>query len=212
MTNVIIVSENINFIKKLVDELQVFKLKLHVTKICTNTTELSIYLAKDKSEVILMDKALKKTCPKEILRDRSKTLVVLTYKKNLEIIDTDMALDINSACAHSTEEGRKDSISAELEFIGYKFKYKGTHYLRDTIMQLYNDDNTMVDNLQTVIYPIVGKKYDKTVYNVKSSISKATDHMYCECDSTRLKDYFRLTNDVKPTVKQVIFTIISKLR
>lgn len=212
MTKVIIVSENINFIKKLVDELQSFKLKLNVSKICTDTTELANYLDQESTEIILMDKDIKKTCPKEILRDKRKVLVILPYKKNSVMIDTNIALDINTACAHSTEEGRRDTISAELEFIGYKFKYKGTHYLRDTIMQLYSDDNTMVDNLQTIIYPIVGKKYDKTVYNVKSSISKATEHMYCECDSTRLKDYFKLTNDVKPTVKQVIFTVISKLR
>ena len=34
-------------------------------------------------------------------------------------------------------ENKKAQIVKELEYIGYKFKYKGTHYLTETIMQIY---------------------------------------------------------------------------
>ena len=69
----------------------------------------------------------------------------------------------------------------------------------------------MVENLQSDIYPIIAKKYNKTIYNVKSSINKATECMYYECDVGRLEKYFRLFDDMKPTVKQVVFAVINKL-
>ncbi|MDE5830641.1 MAG: sporulation initiation factor Spo0A C-terminal domain-containing protein, partial [Clostridia bacterium] len=99
----------------------------------------------------------------------------------------------------------------ELEYVGYKFKYKGTHYLVDTILHMYDKQNSMVDNLQSNIYPIIAKKYDKSIHNIKSSINKATECMYYECDARKLKDYFKFTDDTKPTVKQVVFTVINKI-
>ena len=69
----------------------------------------------------------------------------------------------------------------------------------------------MVDNLQTHIYPIIAKKYNKTIYNVKSSINKATECMYYECDAERLEKYFQFDEDTKPTIKQVVFTVINKI-
>jgi len=41
--------------------------------------------------------------------------------------------------------------------------------------------------------------------------TRATECMYYECDSERLKRYFGFYDDKKPTAKTVIFTVLSKI-
>ena len=36
--------------------------------------------------------------------------------------------------------------------------------------------------------------------------------MYCECDGSKIEDYFHFSYDIKPTVKQVVFTVINKIQ
>ena len=120
-------------------------------------------------------------------------------------------IKINTLIENNDFDKKKSKIVKELEYIGYKFNYKGTHYLVDTIMLMHMHQHSMIDNLQTHIYPIIAQKYNKTVYNIKSSINKATECMYYECDVNKLENYFKFNYDTKPTVKQVVFAVINKI-
>lgn len=66
-------------------------------------------------------------------------------------------------------------------------------------------------NLSKNIYPLIAKKYNKSVNNIHTNIKQATKYMYRDCDSNILKNYFCFYDDVKPTEKQVIYTILNKL-
>ena len=106
---------------------------------------------------------------------------------------------------------KKHQIIKELKSIGYNPKYKGFKYLVDSILLSYIYQDEMINNLQGIIYPIISKKYNISVQNIKNNIINATSNMYYECDIEKLKAYFSFYDDIKPTVKEVISTVVNKL-
>lgn len=101
-------------------------------------------------------------------------------------------------------------INSELEYIGYNLSYNGTKYIAETIALIYNNyDNS--EKLSRNIYPIIAKRYNKTVNNIKCNITKATTSMFYDCEQNRLKDYFQFYSDTKPKPKTVIHTVLSKI-
>lgn len=101
-------------------------------------------------------------------------------------------------------------INRELEYIGYNLSYNGTKYLSECIALIYNNYDSS-ENLSKNIYPIIAKKYHKTINNVKCNIMTATNSMFCECDENRLKNYFNFYAPVRPKPKLVIYTVLNKL-
>lgn len=105
------------------------------------------------------------------------------------------------------------SIQRELKNIGFNFKYVGTQYLYESIIFSYNSQNNVyLDNLEKHVYSRIAKQHRKTVHNIKSNILKAINCMYVETDFSILQKYFLLSDDIKPTPKLIISTIIYKLQ
>ena len=103
-----------------------------------------------------------------------------------------------------------NKINRELEYIGYNLSYIGTKYLSESIALIYNNYDSS-ENLNKNVYPIIAKKYHKTVNNVKCNITTATNSMFYECDETRLKSYFNFYTISRPKPKLVIYTVLNKL-
>lgn len=101
-------------------------------------------------------------------------------------------------------------INRELEYIGYNLSYVGTKYLAECIALIYNNYDSS-ENLNKNIYPIIAKKYHKTVNNIKCNITSATNAMFYECDENRFKEYFNFYTVCKPKPKVVIYTILNKI-
>lgn len=101
-------------------------------------------------------------------------------------------------------------INKELEYIGYNLSYYGARYLAESIALIYNNYDSS-ENLNKNIYPVIAKKYNKTVNTVKGDIRSATNSMFYECDETRLKNYFNFYTVSKPKPKLVIYTVLNKL-
>lgn len=101
-------------------------------------------------------------------------------------------------------------INRELEYIGYNLSYNGTKYLSECIALIYNNYDSS-ENLSKNIYPIIAKKYHKTVNNIKCNITSATNSMYYECDEERLKNYFNFYTSARPKPKLVVYTVLNKL-
>ena len=211
MINALVISKNIRFVQKLLDEIDTLDLGIHLAIVATSKSEALRVLKSSAPGIVFLDAKLMPNFDQTFFDSYRRILISLTSENNLILINGVTLEKINSIIQSCDLEARKNKVVKELEYIGYKFKYKGTHYLVDTIMQMYQNQNNMIDNLQTEIYPFIAKKYNKTIFNVKSSITKATECMYYECDSQRLAQYFHFSEDIKPTVKQVVFTIINKL-
>lgn len=101
-------------------------------------------------------------------------------------------------------------IKNELEYIGYNLSYIGTKYLAECIYLAYTNINSL-NCLSKKVYPIIAKKYNKPIDNIKCNISIATNAMFYDCSEKRLISYFNLCTISKPKPKQVIYTIINKL-
>lgn len=135
------------------------------------------------------------------------------FKKPVEL--KFIASQINRICKEraviNAELFIKNKIVRELEVLNYNFSYHGSKYLIDAIYVLYTNKDKYYDNLSKHVYPAVAEKYNKNANTIKCDISQATKMMIYDCDEDVITNYFNLTNFVKPTVKQVIFTVLNKL-
>lgn len=105
----------------------------------------------------------------------------------------------------------KNKIIKQLQYLNYNLAHKGTQYLIDAILIIYNKEDYEMFNLEEDIYPIVARKYNQSMHNIKSNINKANDYMYKVCKKERVRKYFKFFDDTKPTVKNVIYTILNKI-
>ena len=105
----------------------------------------------------------------------------------------------------------KNKIIQQLIYLSYSFKFSGTKYLVETIYELYKRKNTFCDNLQKDIYPIIAKRYDKTIYNIKTNIDAATTAMGFDCNEKVMMAYFNYPDSCKPRVKETIYTVLNKI-
>ncbi len=106
----------------------------------------------------------------------------------------------------------RDAILNEMRYLHYNFSHKGTKYIIEGIEIIANNKEEDIINLKKDLYPIIARKYNTTVHNVKCNINLATTSMYYDCDSKRLKNYFSFESDSKPNTKTVIYTILNKIK
>lgn len=105
----------------------------------------------------------------------------------------------------------RNKIIQELQYLNYNLKYNGTRYLAETILELHNKKEFFYDNLSRNIYPVIAKKYQKTVNNIKCNITQATKIMYYDCNQDILDNYFGINYNSQPKVKEVIFQVLNKI-
>lgn len=105
----------------------------------------------------------------------------------------------------------KNKIIRQLQYLNYNLSHKGTQYLIEAILIIYNSNEHDIFNLQEDIYPVIAKRYAKSIYNIKCDINKANDYMYRVCKGERIRKYFKFFDNSKPTVKNVIYTILNKI-
>lgn len=102
-------------------------------------------------------------------------------------------------------------INNELEQLNYNFKYIGTRYLAECIYETYRKNNKYDINLNRDIYPIISRKYNKTISSIKTNINQATTNMYLDTEEKVLFKFFKYNIIFKPKPKDVIFKIIENL-
>lgn len=99
----------------------------------------------------------------------------------------------------------------ELENLKYNFSYLGTKYLCECIYECYNKNKIYDINLNKDIYPIISKKYHKTISSIKANIFQATSIMYYEIEEQILQEYFGYNVRSKPKTKDIITRVLQKL-
>lgn len=206
MLNTLIISKDINFAQALLDQ----GLNLHITNISTSTTMTYKSLSNRAPDIIFLDKAQVNSYSKTFLEKYNHIIIITSLEELTTSRNPELANKLKMLLDKDLDE-KKRQIVKELETIGYNFKYNGTNYLANALLQAYLHQNDMQDNLQGFIYPIVAKDINKTVKAVKNGIINATEYMYRDCDINTLKEYFKLQDDLKPSVKQVIITIMNKI-
>lgn len=99
-------------------------------------------------------------------------------------------------------EDTKLKILNQLMELGFNIKHNGTKYIMASILiyKFYYSTNKIEE-----IYSLIAEKSSN---NIKSNILKAINYMYYESDFSKIKQFFSLTEEIRPTPKQVIFTIL----
>lgn len=106
----------------------------------------------------------------------------------------------------------KGKIKKELKYLGYNFYYKGTKYLVDAIYILYNIKDYYNKILKRDIYPIISKKYNTSINNIKCNIRNATDIMFFDCNEHRLMEYLKECSLSKIGAKKVILAVLDHIK
>lgn len=244
MLNVLIADDNINYSKILINYLMKNNKDLRLVQLSTNGQEVLDAITMNYIDIVILDlkmpflsglKILDILEQKKIMH-KPKIIVVSGYDEyikhiisnklvygfvnkssGLEKINEKVAEIIQIYKNDEKKQEVKKSIIDELLSLGYCIKHKGTKYLMEVILLIYEQYNMnkceeiYVDNLERYFYREVARKHEKTTQNIKSNINKATAAMYLECDQNKLLRYFSFTYDYKPTPKVVINTILSKL-
>ncbi len=230
MVSILIANKDLMKIKELINEVLDNNKKIRISNITTNQKETIDMLNNEEIDAAII--YLKSFNINEILSsiDKEKfqdSIIIINdeFEKNNNTIGSKLIYDyiiegsnknelkykINRLIESKDIEEKRTNIVKELKYIGYNIEYVGTNYLIDTILQLYINKELMLDNLQQDVYPIVSKIYNESVHNIKCNINRATECMYYECDSERLKEYFGFCEDTKPTAKTVAFTVLNKI-
>lgn len=235
MVNMLIANKDMFKLKNLINEVITKNENIRIAKIATNKEEIINILNNDNIDVVLLDvniiksneKLISNMIKKEKQEKYTDSIMLITknLKESQKVIGNKMIFDylieeedsnemlykINRMIVSKDLEGKRKKIIEELKYIGYNIEHVGTNYLADAIIQMYLNRGSMLDNLQKDVYPIISKMHNKPIHNIKCDITRATECMYYECDSERLKKYFGFYNDTKPTAKTVIFTVLNKI-
>ena len=170
--------------------------KLHTISNC--------YFEKYKKSIILVSKSIKNISSDSYIYE------CLCSGEDISMIFSKISEIAKNKSTQLNNSFLLSKINRELEYIGYNFSYVGTKYLSESIALIYNNYDSS-ENLNKNVYPLIAKKYHKTVNNIKCNITSATISMFYECDENRLKDYFHFYSVSKPHPKLVIYTVLNKL-
>lgn len=240
MANMLVIEDNFYFSKTLINIVVKEIPQIRLCKIATDGQDALDFIMNNPNNIdfILLDLKLPKCNGIEILNYMESNKLV-KFKNSVIVISGEMELILqirNNPYLFSyitktsgikkileeiesllkIKEDNKSSIEYkicnQLETLHYNFSYVGTKYLMETILLLYNTELWEDTKLEKDIYPIISKKYKKSVNNIKCNIIHATNEMFFDCEQKKLLSYLKEYSSLKPGPKKIIFSVLEKLK
>lgn len=224
MVDILLVKTKLNEGVELLNALVNYSAKCRIIKIISNKTILFKLLKTEEylDAVVWIDEKIFRNLnyvEKRRLKDKTKDVWVLCKEKNSIVDFSCISLDNLENISDFIEQIEikdvnyilKNKIKKELEYLGYNMSYFGTKYLIECIYHIYNDYNFLDFTLEKDIYPIVAKKYNKNVHNVKCNITRATNMMFYDSDERKIGEYLKLCITNKPTTKTIINAVCNRI-
>lgn len=200
MIKTLIAEDNIEYIKKLMNEV-INKIEdIQVECLCTNGKEVVDNISNKYFDLLLLDVQTSKVNGIEIIKIiRNLNCVKLPkviilgdmplgqYEKISNIVcdiilKTEYSQNIYKRILRTTNDIKyqqsykhiKDKTILRLTEMGFNLKLKGTKYLIDSVMFVYENNNLqLLDNLEKNIYSYIGHKCGKSVRNIKTNIANS---------------------------------------
>ncbi len=184
--------------------------EVKIFKITSNIDEISKVLKNHLVDFVIVDENIDNF--KNILA----CIRLYSYENYLIIINNEISSCINKIKnfifpSLNTNDTLKQLINIELKNLNYNFSYLGTRYLSDAIYEAYYRCKDFDINLNTDIYPILSKKYNKSINNIKSNIYYSTNMMYYDTEANKLGKSIGLNIDFKPKLRDIMILILQKI-
>lgn len=238
MFNVLIINNDFNYSKKLINYLSKNNPKVRIVGIATNTGEALHCLSSEDYSIDIIIVKMSNSISNDLFH-KLKQNDINKYNKSFIVISDEITKDISKLynfylysyiqnsnnfniilnCLNTLikliELNRKTiqkKILKELHYLNFNDKLVGTKYLLETILLIAQNQPIYSYNLKGYIYPIIASRHNKTVHNIKCNINNATVIMNCECKKQIIMEYFKFSDfkaEAKP--KQVIDTILNKI-
>lgn len=198
MINTLIVSNDIDYLKKLVNMIISKFNEIYISYIATSKEEICHILSNNHIELIIFDLKFSKQETIDIIQkinsinkiEKSNIIVALKNKTITKVInkpyyETKISETQEKIIYNSLKEivklnqkknySIRQNIISELINIGYNIKHIGTHYVFEAIYIIYETgDWDMIDNLEKNVYSLIAQRHDKSINNIKTNIIKAT--------------------------------------
>lgn len=232
MTHILIADNNLNYAKSLLNYISTRNSNFRISSICSSGIEILDFLNANETDIILLDldmpimngidflsklKNLKlNKIPKIIVTFQKKEDIKLIAKNPFVIaclpkLDSfDKIYDLITSIIKDNSFDLRKCIKIEMQSLGFNLKYVGSIYLLECIMWIYFHPEAF-NNLERNVYSIIADKEKKSVFTIKSNILKCINHMYMETDFNKIREYFSLYYDTRPTPKVVIMAILNHI-
>lgn len=218
MVNILIVDNKIDFAMSLINLLNKNE-NIRVCAIAKNANEATKIIKENNNiSAILLNLSIKNVKFLDSLKNNRKyqKSCIVIYDKRSKICNF---INNNSIYTLIDKCEKKEVILSvinefiyrKMTYLGFDITHKGTKYLLESIEYIILNPEKEVSKLERDIYPVLSKKYGESIHNIKCSINRATTSMYYECDVNKLKKYFYFRDDIKPSVKTIIDTIVNKI-
>ena len=239
MLNLLIADDNIYYAKSLVNYIASRTKSIKLVGIATDGEEVLSILEREQIDLILLDLKMPKCNGLEVIEKIEKMQAkkkprIILISGDIESVHYLYTNELISDIVNKTEDISsvyekleniaskeveimnidhvKRIVTAELMHIGFNFKHKGTNYLLESIMYIYEaKDRELLDNLENYVYRVIGCQHHKNAKNIKSNILKATDYMYAETSFEKVKKRLGMVEERKPTPKSIISIILAKI-
>lgn len=221
MINILIVIEDINYSRIMLNVLNKLSNNLRFCAIASNEEETIIALKNHNIDIILLDVKLDSKIRYILKNNKCSIFFFKTKNYNVRYFDIDYkTLTISELIAKFEKYKRlkdiqiqlkKERIQKELEYLGYNPNYNGTKYLMESIYILSSIDLDDNYNLEKEIYPIVAQKYNKSVHNIKCNIIHSTDIMVYDCQEEKLNKYMGFFCYSKPGPKKIMYSVLKNM-
>lgn len=141
---------------------------------------------------------------------KNKNIYAIINKGNgFSKISHDVNLYLEKIDKEINEQKLYKRIKKELNKFNFNNANKGTDYIVDTILLLYDKEKI---NLSKDIFPILSKKYNVNPINIKWNMEKNFKSMLRYTESDVIKDYFNIKRISDLTIKNAIKTIINNMK
>ena len=217
MIELFVLDNDLEFCKKLINNICMENKHIRISFITDNVKELSNFSNIDilianldyHSEIEKYE-----ICASNIIyisdKDNIKSgSITAFYKYNIDLI----IKKIKSMSNKISDTQLDNLIYSEIKFLDFNFSHIGTSCISESIKLLCKTDTNYNDrNLEKDIYPLVGKKFNISSATVKGNINYATNKMLDECDKSRLSKYLGYNLSNRPGAKTIMCAVVRNLK
>ena len=186
-----------------------------------------------KIDIIIIDYenfcVLKKNLEKYMLNNPKDLKNIIVYNKNSLIgsinkidVNYNIAKDLNELqlilekiIKEKTLEKRNNEIekkvTEELIKLNYDFKYCGTYYMKEIIINIYNNKYAFEGNFEKNVFPTLAVRHNKSANTIYCDIKYATKNMLEKNSQKYLINYFNYSYYTKPKIQENVFNVLNNI-